>query len=267
MNQGTEDLSAMQIRAVSEKIWNNFLSVPNEGCFYDLQESDEKAFIPEKILQIGIINKIKKSGGISNLRLGKRRIFFNVHKEEFNSFRRVFQNPQTAFSSYRISNAKHIILPAGTDWEHITIKFLNGNDVRIKLRNDSTFSIDTTYNEMGFRDSKRKLPNKQWTTLVAFAENGGSIFWESKSINDPKIVGKLKAQKGILSKRLKAYFSLTEDPFFKYNTKDGYKLKMKLIPENLIGLRKQNVGENKYSDLEDYCNEQASVIYEEGTEI
>jgi len=143
---------------------------------------------------------------------------------------------------YPLSQKKQTIpleLPPNTKWKDITIKFLNEQEVKITAPHLST-NVD--YNEMGFRDERNRLPNRQWKLLKMFAENHGELSWSSlrkkyDSLYSPlkeKAVTSdaIKKQKQLLSDRLKFYFQIDEDPFFPYKEVGAYKIKMNLIPES-----------------------------------
>jgi hypothetical protein len=248
-----EERATLQLNAILDKIWENFLLAPGKRTEYELQEPDEARFIPDMRRQIGIIKKIEKNGrAISNVKQNGNILIFDVDKERFKKYRKAFKNPKASFQSYRLSKANPIILPDSTKWEHITMKFLNGNDVRISLKNDSSFKVDTTYNEMGFRNHKSQMPNKQWQTLLVFAQNEGSIAWTSNSNLSKKITDNLKAQKKLLSQTLKDFFQLDGDPFFTYNKQDGYRLKATLIPEKQEHRHRQSEDD----EIADFFNEQ-----------
>jgi hypothetical protein len=113
--------------------------------------------------------------------------------------------------------------PADTKWEDITIQFLNGQEVIIKVR-DLTFQ--TTYEGLGFQNERRKLPNKQWEFLKDLSEIGGTLTWQNL-----RATVKGKKRKQLLADTLKAYFQIDEDPFYPYKKEKAYKIKIKLIPE------------------------------------
>jgi hypothetical protein len=114
--------------------------------------------------------------------------------------------------------------PADTKWEDITIKFLNAHEAIITVKKETFHS---SFEEMGFQDEKRKLPNKQWEFLRGLSETGGQLSWRS-----PKASTKGKKQKQLLADTLKAYFQIKEDPFCSYREEKSYKIKIHLIPES-----------------------------------
>jgi hypothetical protein len=67
-----------------------------------------------------------------------------------------------------------VLLPPGTTWESITIKFVGGNDVRIRVGEKAWRA---SYKEMGFEDSRKAppVPNEQWRLLTQLAEHQGQL--------------------------------------------------------------------------------------------
>ncbi len=129
----------------------------------------------------------------------------------------------------KIENAKEgitpIELPIGTRWEDITIRFLDGESVQIKAKE---LSIKRTYQNIGLVDHKSNLkPNKQWQFFSDLSKLHGKLTWK-----DPKATLKVKKKKSLLSKALREYFQLKEDPFYPYKEVKAYKTKFKLIPES-----------------------------------
>ena len=118
--------------------------------------------------------------------------------------------------------------PPGTKWDDITIQFLNGQEVILKVK-DLTFQ--TNHEEMGFEDERQKKPNRQWDLLQLLATKGGEISYANNNNLNLKEVDKIKKKKQLLSDCLKAYFQIDEDPFHPYKTEGAYKIKIKLIAE------------------------------------
>lgn len=106
----------------------------------------------------------------------------------------------------------------GTTWEDITIKFIDGHTVSIKAGSQSN---RYSYEAMGMNNRKSSKPNKQWELLIKLAENHGEATFKSDS--------KLKATKKNLSKGLKTFFNLKDDPFKYQKTK--YIAIFKIHPE------------------------------------
>jgi hypothetical protein len=120
-------------------------------------------------------------------------------------------------------------LPAGTEWEEVSIKFLDNENITIKVRQ---FEHKTDFKEMEFTGKgKNPNPSEAWKFLRVLAENSGEI-----SAKDyEKYEYKYKKQKEILAKKLKSYFSIDYDPFYRYHSSpekkgNSYKIKITLTP-------------------------------------
>lgn len=94
--------------------------------------------------------------------------------------------------------------PAGVTWEEVRIRFLDGESVSIRVR-DETRSVN--YTQMGMNDGRDSKPNRQWKLLRAFADGGGRLDWKSPDA-DPKN----QKRRELLATVLMAYFGLNEDP-------------------------------------------------------
>jgi len=148
------------------------------------------------------------------------------------------------------------------EWKDISIKFINGHDVKIKIKDQT---VDSDYKQMGFENKKNRnrIPNKQWEFLQELSENNGVKSWQTQSIenvyNDSGIVEKAfgdsfekekeesedenrgfeiikvpdegKTTKKLLSKSLKSFFKLESDPFHPYKKEGAYCIKLQLIQE------------------------------------
>ncbi len=139
--------------------------------------------------------------------------------------------------SYSLSSNK-------ISWEDIVIKFKDRHNVEIVAGEDIYIA---NYKEMGFEDSRKLKPNLQWIFLEALSKNhGGVTRKESHSADN------LKKQKQLLSKKLKQYFNINKDPFCKFSKKDGYQIRLTLVPEyesindNIPKNRNDNLGINDY---------------------
>jgi len=149
----------------------------------------------------------------------------------------------------------------GLKWDEILIKFIDGHNVKIKIR-DEVYNKD--YKEMGFDDSKTKKPDKQWALLKILSKNRGSISW-----GDSEATKKIKKTKQLLSDGLKNYFEKSDDPFRKYKKGSGfgYEIKIELLPDSEEFLGKTSKGnDNKDDDddlgIEEYRNDIAPSVYE-----
>lgn len=120
-------------------------------------------------------------------------------------------------------NVVPLELPPNTKWEDITIKFLDGHNADIKVKD---LKIKADYKQMGFEDSKKRLPNKQWELLQLIAYSKGELSWEKPGTSDL-----VKKKKQLLSKALKNYFQIDEDPFLSYKQEKAYKVRINLISD------------------------------------
>ncbi len=249
----TEEIKGQVMNYVVEKIYGTFL-LETKGSNHAHYIFEESATSPTLDDQQGAIQKIQfwEPPIAKNFKTTGNRIDMELIFPDFQRFRKRFLNPKTAYASYRPGKVIPLQLPDGTKWEHITIKFLNGNDVKITLANDSSFQHVATYNEMGFRDDRKNIPNKQWQTFLALAQHEGYIAWSNNSNLDNKIIDRLKKQKQLLLEKLQVYFQLDDDPFYPYSTEYGYKLKFSLIPEKSDRISPRNEDD----DIADYYNEQ-----------
>ncbi len=115
-----------------------------------------------------------------------------------------------------------LTLPPNTRWENITITFLNEHDVAIDVKG-KRYKRD--YKDMGFLDSRKTRPNKNWNLLKLLASKKGPFTWEHAEA-DPIY----RKRKQLLSNELRYFFQIDEDPFYPYREVKGYEIKMKLIP-------------------------------------
>jgi hypothetical protein len=115
--------------------------------------------------------------------------------------------------------------PLGTRWHHVSIRFLNGHDVHIQARGQSAVY---DFTQMGMADSRKNPaePNLQWKLLIQFAENGGEITWR-----DSQASPKLEKRKELLSKSLKTFFGIGDEPFEKLPKGLGWRAGLAVIPE------------------------------------
>jgi len=113
--------------------------------------------------------------------------------------------------------------PAGTTWEDIKIQFRDNHTVTV-WAGDKIHRY--TYGEMGMMSKKDKLPTKQWRWLLDFADSRGQINWKTKYSGHS-----LKKQKQLLSKRLRKFFQLKDDPIFWDKTAGAYCCRFQILPE------------------------------------
>lgn len=115
-------------------------------------------------------------------------------------------------------------LPQDFPWSKVTIKFIDGHNIKIVA---GDYLHDADFKELNFQNSKNKKPNVQWKLLEFLSESKGKISWNSRFAS-PKI----KKRKQLLSDGLKEYFQIESNPFFTYRREKGYKIKINLAPES-----------------------------------
>jgi hypothetical protein len=157
-------------------------------------------------------------------------------------------------------------LPAGTQWENITMQFLDQNQAAISVRG---LKHSTDFIGMGFMDDRTKKPNQQWALLRILAQQGGEI-----ARKDPDAKDQFKKTKENLAKGLQHYFTLDYDPFYPYNpqlpnkTERSYKIKMTLIPESAAKITEKVIEPDlpdTSESIEAFFNEQSPQLYDESS--
>lgn len=159
-------------------------------------------------------------------------------------------------------------LPEDIKWENITVTFLNAHEVIIKVKE---YTYHTNYEELGFQDERRKLPNKQWDLLRFLALNNGEISWGNNMKLTLKVRNSVKKQKQLLADTLKAYFKIIDEPFYPYKQENSYRIKIRLIPEpdadtstsaRLTGQDSLDDSEDKFG-IKEYSKEEMPEVYDE----
>jgi hypothetical protein len=139
-------------------------------------------------------------------------------------------------------------LPPDTRWSDVRVRFVDRHNVFIEIFKHKV-KITADYNDMGMYDARTKNPNAQWTIFYNFAEHDGEITWKT-----PVASFSVKKNKQLLSKALKLYFNIKDDPFMVYQKEKAYKLKMTVIPN-------ETTYKNETSEVEDYFNEMTPKVY------
>ncbi|MFA7676257.1 MAG: hypothetical protein WCY28_02510 [Candidatus Shapirobacteria bacterium] len=152
-------------------------------------------------------------------------------------------------------------LPAGTNWNNITIKFENDDNVYIQVKQ---FKLNTNYKEMGFiGGGKNPKPSEAWAFLKVLAKLNGEL-----AISDRESKDKYKKQKELLAKSLQNYFSLDYDPFYPYKSSvekqgNSYKIKITLISTLVDNKNTDIIKENDNLGITEYYEKQTPQINEE----
>ena len=148
--------------------------------------------------------------------------------------------------------------PVNLKWENIIIKFVNGTDVEIRLKNGSRFHRKSDCKEMGLEDKKSHKPKKAWKFFQILAAVNGSLSWKDNIKVSLKERENFQKRKEELAKVLIAYFGIGEDPFETYHKKDGYKIKVQLTPE--VATIKKESSKDPYADLKEMMDEQQPSV-------
>jgi len=117
----------------------------------------------------------------------------------------------------------HFPTPDGTSWTDIKIQFRDGHTVTIWAGDESG---KFNFSQMGMANKKNGDRTEQWKLLEAFAASRGEIDWNSRYATD-----KLKKQKQVLSKRLREFFRLKEDPIEWVKGEKCYRCRFRILPE------------------------------------
>lgn len=116
--------------------------------------------------------------------------------------------------------------PEGVTWEDIKIQFRDNYTVTIWAGEETKMC---THGEMGMISKKDKKPTVQWTWLQGFAASHGEINWGSKHS-----AHSLKKQKQLLSKRLREFFRLEDDPIVWDKSSGTYCCRFTILPEGAV---------------------------------
>jgi hypothetical protein len=181
-------------------------------------------FIPtRKQLTPRVEDQLQKSGSICLVLSEEFSIQGNGSLKAVRSATDVFAAFQAEVPEPDSGGMVHFDTPAGISWNGITIKFVDGH----------TVSIHTTkshgrynYTQMGMANTRNGNPTIPWELLRAFAESRGQIDWQSQHASF-----KVKDQKPRLSKKLREFFRLKEDPIEYLKEEGCYRCLFTIKPE------------------------------------
>jgi hypothetical protein len=120
--------------------------------------------------------------------------------------------------------------PLTDTWENIEIRFKNNHDIILKIDGNEN---DSDYEKLGFADTRQNSKQnssyvKSWSTLILFSTQNGRIKM-NKFASKRTEKELFKKNKQDLAKRLKAYFSLQDDPIIYNEKNEEYQIKIKLV--------------------------------------
>ena len=118
---------------------------------------------------------------------------------------------------------KPLNLPPGTEWEDITIEFLNEEDVHIYIK-EEPFS-DSDYKQLGFKEKGKTKPIMLWTYLKKFGKGKGKITYPQPASDS------LRTYMKSLNQGLKKCFRVDDEtpPIINSKKQQSYECKIKLI--------------------------------------
>jgi hypothetical protein len=102
------------------------------------------------------------------------------------------------------ASARLWVLPPGTRWEDLTFDFISNEVINVRS-GPETRRFEPEH--FGMKSKKNGRPTDAWTILLSIARRGGSLTWK-----DPEASGSIKAQKHLLSRRLRTLFGIADDP-------------------------------------------------------
>ncbi len=201
---------------------------------YQKEENEYRIFFKERLT-----NDLKKSfkTSLSNKPNGHDSIelLINSLMNKINSKTDFTESRNT--SKTNTYNIIPIKLPPNTKWDRITIQFIDNENIKITAPDNLKHTSD--YTEMGFKDKKKLCPNAQWRFLQLLSLRKGYLSWKDlaekrqalKEKDIEQLINQAKKRKQLLSKRLKNYFQIDENPFHDYRKKHAYEVKFHLFPQ------------------------------------
>jgi len=112
--------------------------------------------------------------------------------------------------------------PVGTTWSDIKMRFTTGETLTITINGRHT---KVNYSDMGMKDARAHKATKQWKLLNDFADGHGSLTWDSSEATRHN-----QKRREILSKNLKDYFGIDDDPIEYVQATKGWRIKFEINP-------------------------------------
>lgn len=246
--------------------WNNYWS-----NFPQKDIPVKRTKVLEKLNELGVVfgeidENIKFSEHIENTEL-----IIDAENDKLISLREEiidYQKSQQEVSSNDeapISSSKPLIESTSeTKWSDVTIKWINGNDVEISLKNNPSFKKVMDYKELGFYDYKRKGPNLLWKILKNAALYDSTMSWGNLGgVSDSEIhknIDNFQKQVSLLRAALRLAFGTLKgtkhEPFVPYSHDKEYKITVNLIPQDGSKNEKKEDWKSLLSEKELYDYEQ-----------
>ena len=106
----------------------------------------------------------------------------------------------------RSNSMAYFPTPPGARWEHFIFEFLADSVLLVWCKGVQQ-PMRLEPEQLGMKNMKNGASTKQWEMLRIFAISGGSLSWQSQHADL-----KIQSQKQILSRRLKKFFHIDEEP-------------------------------------------------------
>ena len=184
---------------------------------------DEPMSIEDKIEYQGFINKLYK----------KIIPFLKEDKHEDNIQEEIKVPVQSEKKLLNSEVREALKLQEDVRWEDIELIF--ENEFIVELRANAR-KYESNYEEMGFADNRKNSEDEAkyksgWSQLIIFSVCNNIFDYKNLTIQEKS---KFKKKKQQLSKLLKKYFQIDDDPII-YNKEAGtYRMRMKLVPEKVF---------------------------------
>jgi hypothetical protein len=190
------------------------------GVSAEDQEVIIRKLVKSKILSENVFWSIFSEQDVVNI----SEEFFDFHKKVSDQLNQAGIKKEKVESKSKPSHFKGLI------WEDITLRFLNEYDVEIAFKNQK---IKSDYLVMGFADKRKNAgtetkAKESWKMLQLFAANQNVFPIDNLTGKEKE---KRKKQKQELSKLLRLYFDIQEDPISFSEVNNNYKICLNLIPE------------------------------------
>ena len=113
--------------------------------------------------------------------------------------------------------------PPGSTWRDVSIRFIDGHIVSVQVKSERMVS---NYTQMGMANRRTGDPTKQWKLLEGFSKSHGQIDWHGSYAGR-----QVKKRKQELSKRLRTFFRIEDDPIeWVRDTRSYYRCKFRILP-------------------------------------
>jgi len=124
------------------------------------------------------------------------------------------------------ANGSRFPTPAGAAWGEVEINFRDGETVSIKVRDVQRVC---SFQDVGMRNQKNNRPTVQWELLRVFAQQHGTLTWDSGQGDR-----RFQKRKEILAKNLQDFFGIDGDPFELTTDGQGWRCLFGIQPDSTL---------------------------------